>query len=134
MTSKDQLLAQDLNGSRTGHLRQKSRQTSSSSSMSFASESSVDDRPEWFTKDTSVQFQKTPAEQDPAVGFFCKDIAPVDCCFPRQQKETCDRRWQSGDGLANMLHLLNTRHTSHPHNPRGDAPCPRLRRYDARGR
>ncbi|KAI8600230.1 phosphatidyl serine synthase-domain-containing protein [Dissophora ornata] len=54
--------------------RAKGRQPSSSSFtslLSIASEaSSVDDRPEWFLKDTSVQFQKTPAEQDPAVGFF----------------------------------------------------------------
>ncbi|KAF9358999.1 hypothetical protein BGX26_000405 [Mortierella sp. AD094] len=45
------------------------RQTSSSSAMSFASESSIGDQTEWF-KDTSVQFLMTPAEQDPAVGFF----------------------------------------------------------------
>lgn len=50
----------------------KSRQASSASSISFASESSLDDKPEWFTKDTSVQYQKTSAEVDPAVGFFCK--------------------------------------------------------------
>ncbi|KAI7832449.1 phosphatidyl serine synthase-domain-containing protein [Gamsiella multidivaricata] len=48
----------------------KTRQASASSSFSLASDSSIDEnRPEWFTKDTSVQFQKTPAEQDPAVGF-----------------------------------------------------------------
>ncbi|KAG0210528.1 hypothetical protein BGX33_004845 [Mortierella sp. NVP41] len=29
-----------------------------------------DDMPDWYLKDTSVQFQKSPAEQDPAVGFF----------------------------------------------------------------
>jgi hypothetical protein len=50
----------------------KTRQESNSSSLSFASESSINDKPEWFTKDTSVQYQMTPAEQDPAVGFFCK--------------------------------------------------------------
>lgn len=50
----------------------KSRQASSASSISFASESSLGDKPEWFTKDTSVQYQKTSAEVDPAVGFFCK--------------------------------------------------------------
>lgn len=50
----------------------KSRQASSASSISFASESSLGDKPEWFTKDTSVQYQKTLAEVDPAVGFFCK--------------------------------------------------------------
>ncbi|KAF9998716.1 hypothetical protein BGZ79_007622 [Entomortierella chlamydospora] len=53
----------------------KSRQSSSSSiasSFSLASDtsSSVDDSPEWYLKDTSVEFQKSPAEQDPAVGFF----------------------------------------------------------------
>ncbi|KAF9575840.1 hypothetical protein BGW38_008181 [Lunasporangiospora selenospora] len=31
---------------------------------------SHDDRPGWFVEDTSIQFQKSPAEQDPAVGFF----------------------------------------------------------------
>ncbi|KAF9437662.1 hypothetical protein BGZ76_011703 [Entomortierella beljakovae] len=51
------------------HFISKSRQASSSG-MSFESESSLGDRPEWFTKDTSVPFQKTPAEDDPAVGFF----------------------------------------------------------------
>ncbi|KAI8349253.1 PSS-domain-containing protein [Mortierella sp. GBAus27b] len=50
----------------------KTRQESNSSSLSFASESSINDKPEWFTKDTSVQYQMTPAEQDPAVGFFYK--------------------------------------------------------------
>ncbi|KAF9188716.1 hypothetical protein BGZ50_001161 [Haplosporangium sp. Z 11] len=54
--------------------RTKVRQLSSSSfasEMSIASEmSAVDDRPGWYLKDTSVQFQKTSAEQDPAVGFF----------------------------------------------------------------
>ncbi|KAF9194235.1 hypothetical protein BGZ50_006527 [Haplosporangium sp. Z 11] len=49
---------------------QKTRQQSSSSIMSFVTESSLDDKPEWFTNDTSVQYQKTSAEQDPAVGFF----------------------------------------------------------------
>ncbi|KAF9172537.1 hypothetical protein BGX20_005413 [Mortierella sp. AD010] len=53
----------------------RSRQSSSSSiasSFSLASDtsSSVDDSPEWYLKDTSVEFQKSPAEQDPAVGFF----------------------------------------------------------------
>ncbi|KAG0216819.1 hypothetical protein BGX33_012039 [Mortierella sp. NVP41] len=49
---------------------QKTRQASSTSTISFASESSLEDKPEWFTKDTSVQYQKTSAEVDPAVGFF----------------------------------------------------------------
>ncbi|KAF9110511.1 AAA ATPase midasin [Mortierella sp. AM989] len=44
-----------------------SKSTSNSSLMSI--ESDVD-HPEWLLKDTSVQFQMTPAEQDPAVGFF----------------------------------------------------------------
>ncbi|KAF8923754.1 hypothetical protein BGZ52_009233, partial [Haplosporangium bisporale] len=57
-------------GSMHQRITQKTRQASSSSSFSIASESSIDDRPEWFTKDTSVQYQKTSAEQDPAVGFF----------------------------------------------------------------
>ncbi|KAF9115886.1 hypothetical protein BGX27_005952 [Mortierella sp. AM989] len=53
----------------------RSRQASSSSFASTFSvvsdtSSSVDDKPEWYLKDTSVQFQKSPAEQDPAVGFF----------------------------------------------------------------
>ncbi|KAF9987844.1 hypothetical protein BGZ75_010393 [Mortierella antarctica] len=56
-------------------LGSRTRQLSSSSfasSLSMVSEtSSVDNnRPEWYQKDTSIQFQKTLAEQDPAVGFF----------------------------------------------------------------
>ncbi|KAF9433652.1 hypothetical protein BGZ76_009172 [Entomortierella beljakovae] len=53
----------------------RSRQASTSSFVSSFSvtsdtSSTVDDRPEWYLKDTSIQYQKTPAEQDPAVGFF----------------------------------------------------------------
>ncbi|KAF9947436.1 hypothetical protein BGZ70_002677 [Mortierella alpina] len=56
-------------------LGSRTRQLSSSSfasSLSMVSEtSSVDNsQPEWYQKDTSIQFQKTLAEQDPAVGFF----------------------------------------------------------------
>jgi len=53
----------------------KTRQASNSSSLSLASESSLDDKSECFANDTAVQFQMTPAEQDPAVGFFCKLVS-----------------------------------------------------------
>jgi hypothetical protein len=55
----------------------KLRQLSSSSSFSAITsdeDETEDDRPQWYLKDTSVQFHRTPAEQDPAVGFFCKFI------------------------------------------------------------
>ncbi|KAG9069550.1 hypothetical protein KI688_010453 [Linnemannia hyalina] len=51
----------------------KLRQLSSSSSFSAVTsdeDETEDDRPEWYLKDTSVQFHRSPAEQDPAVGFF----------------------------------------------------------------
>ncbi|KAG0310104.1 hypothetical protein BGZ97_012800 [Linnemannia gamsii] len=61
----------DQHTAEAGHQpRHKSRQASSASSISFASESSLGDKPEWFTEDTSVQYQKTSAEVDPAIGFF----------------------------------------------------------------
>lgn len=70
----------------------KTRQASNSSSLSLASESSLDDKPEWFANDTAVQFQKTPAEQDPAVGFFCKLVSmfsPKPQAAPGQGELTC---------------------------------------------
>ncbi|KAG0022720.1 AAA ATPase midasin [Entomortierella chlamydospora] len=67
MTSKDQF---DPSSPRDEDKINRIRQTSSSSITSFASESSISDQTEWFKKDTSVQYLMTPAEQDPAVGFF----------------------------------------------------------------
>lgn len=58
----------------------KLRQLSSSSSFSAITsdeDETEDDRPEWYLKDTSVQFHRSPAEQDPAVGFFCKFMSLV---------------------------------------------------------
>lgn len=50
--------------------------------MTSDEDETEDDRPEWYLKDTSVQFHRTPAEQDPAVGFFCKFV--VDSLFVTQ--------------------------------------------------
>ncbi|KAF8955202.1 hypothetical protein BGZ46_002698, partial [Entomortierella lignicola] len=71
MTIKDQFDSQDEK--KISDPIPKTRQTSNSSLMSLASEPSIEEQAEWFKKDTSVQFQMTPAEQDPAVGFFCKN-------------------------------------------------------------
>ncbi|KAF9927981.1 hypothetical protein FBU30_002725 [Linnemannia zychae] len=60
----------DQHTSEAAQAHLKTRQASVASTISLASDSSLDDRPEWFTKDTSVQYQKTSAEVDPAVGFF----------------------------------------------------------------